>query len=176
MKYKIYVLLAFLFIGFGFSQAQKIKTKTFKNEYLKAEYPKTWFKFGGIGHVYFIPKIIRKNTFENEVEHVSINKNIIPISKGDIIESILQNHCSVLKRNEIKKDFKIIELDSKSKFIYRVESLVIYKSMQETYKRIEYFFINDADNLENYRYQMREDLFDKYYNEAMSIINSVEKR
>lgn len=107
MKYKIYVLLAFFFTIFSFSEAQKFKTKTFKNESLKVEYPKTWFKFGAIGHVYFIPKIIRKNTIENEVEHVSVNKNIIPINKGDNVENVLNNYSRILMRNEIKKPSKL---------------------------------------------------------------------
>lgn len=174
MKYKIYVLLVFFFVGF--TQAQKIKTNSFKNDEIKVQYPKTWFKFGAIGHVYFIPKIIRKNTFENEVEHVSVNKNIIRLTKQDSIENVLKSYANVLTKNQIKKDFKIIQSESSSKFIYKIESLINYKSKHKTFKRIEYFFINEEDNLESYRYQMRDDLFDKYYEEAMLIINSIQKR
>ncbi|MBT8245790.1 MAG: hypothetical protein HKP48_08010 [Winogradskyella sp.] len=176
MKHKIYVLLALFLIIFSFSKAQNNKTKIFKNKHLKVEYPKTWFKFGAIGYVYFIPKTIRKNTFENEVEHVSINKNIIPINNGENVENVLKNYSSVLMRNEIKKTFEIVKLESYSKFIYKITSSVIYNSIDEIYKRVEYFFINKDEALENYRYQMREGLFDKYYDDAMLIINSIEKR
>ena len=46
---------------------------------------------------------------------------------------------------------------------------------ENTYKKVEYIRLENS-NLKFYRYMAKSELYDKYYNEAMSIINSIEKR
>jgi hypothetical protein len=153
----------------------QIKIKSYKGEGITVNYPKTWHKFGAIGHVYFIPKIIRRSTFENELEHVSVNKNVIVYDGKISIEKAITNYADILSRNEIDREYKISKIKNKSKFIYKAEYLIGYNFTQIKYKRVEYFFMNQ-NNLECYRYQMRKELFDKYHDDAMAIINSIEQR
>lgn len=160
----------------GSSKTEKlIKIKTFKNEHYKVKYPNTWVRFGAIGSAHFMPKTIRKNTFENEIEHVGINKHIIEIDTKDDIEKILYQYGKTIRRNEKLKNFRLIKLDSDPRFIYKIESLITYSFISGVYKREEYFYIKN-NKLGYFKYQMREDLFDVYHNDAMLIINSVEHK
>lgn len=172
MKNGLSLFLVVLFVGFGYSQT---KLKAFKNSEISLKYPKTWQKFGAMGYVYIMPKIVKRNTFENEVEHVSVNKNVINYDGVQDVKEIISNYSNTLSRNEAEKKFKISKIEGNSKFIYKVEYLIRYNFTETVYKRLEVFFQN-GNTLENYRYQMREDLFDKYYDDAMLIINSIEKR
>ena len=75
----------------------------------------------------------------------------------------------------MNKSFKISKISNHEKFIYKIESKVDYSLSEDTYKKVEYFFLN-GKRLESYRYQMRKELFDKYHDDTMAIINSIEQR
>lgn len=178
MKFILSLFSILFVLNFGFSQTKKekkIRIKTIKTDSLIISYPKTWKKFGAIGHIFFTPKIIRRNTFENELEQVSVNKNFISLRSGESIEVTLNKYAETLNRFETKKNFKILKPSSNSKFIYKIESIITYSLNSDSYKKVEYFFKNGT-KLESYSYQMREELFDLYFEDAMLIINSITKR
>lgn len=178
MKILYIPIIFFILFNCGSSNTETNKSpriKTFKNQSLIVNYPKSWIKFGGMDYVYFMPKEIRNTTFENEVENVSVNKNQIQIIDLNLIEEVLENYGNTLTRNELKKEFKLVKLNSQSKFIYKMESLVTYNFDETIYKRVEYFYVRN-DSLKYYKYQMREDLFDSYLEDALFIINSVEHK
>nr|WP_321233902.1 hypothetical protein [uncultured Psychroserpens sp.] len=178
MKRLLLILSVMLLVNCGSSDAQTRKTvkiKTFKNEEIVVNYPKTWMEFGGLDHVYFIPKKIRNSTFENEVEHVSVNKNVIPLESTHQIEKVLDKYGSTLTRNQVRKSFELIKMHPDSKFIYKIESLITYRFSQNIYKRVEYFYSLE-DRLEYFTYQMRDELYNQYLDDALFIINSVRSK
>ena len=176
MKIIYVIIIAFILVSCGSSIKSNEnfhKVKTYKNEKLIVNYPNNWLKFGALGYIYFIPKEVNASTFENEVEHVSVNKNRILIGHIEQIENALKNHAETLSRNKITGKFEIIKLNSDSKFIYKIESSITYNFSQYIYKRVEYFYMNE-NNLEYFTYQMREELFNFYLEDALLIINSVQ--
>ncbi len=178
MKRLLLILSTLFLVNCGSSDLpteKAAKIKTFKNKNIEAKYPKTWIKFGGLDYVYFMPKKVRDNNFENEVEHVSINKNNIQINSFNQIENVLNKHGNTLTRNQIKKSFELVKLNSQAKFIYKIESFITYNSSPNTYKRVEYFYQNQG-MLKYFIYQMREELFDLYHEDALFIINSVHNK
>ena len=174
---KLILAISFLIVlNCGSTKTEKpVKIKTFETEELTVSYPSSWIKTGGVGYIYFIPKIIKKSTFENEVENVSVNKHFIPINSSDEIERVLKKYANTKTRNELSKSFQLIKLTSSSKFIYKIESLITYNFTSETYKREEYF-LKKSGKLEYFTYQMRETLFEKYHDDAMLIINSIQEK
>ena len=172
------ILICTISFAFSFSQVKKdknFKTKTFKTDSIQISYPKKWRKSGAHGYIFFRPKGINRNSYEDELEHVSVNKNFIPLHSKQNIEYLLNRYAEKIYRFEVNKSFKISKISNHEKFIYKIESKVDYSLSEDTYKKVEYFFLN-GKRLESYRYQIRKELFDKYHDDAMAIINSIERR
>jgi hypothetical protein len=175
---KIFLTLLCLFsLNFSFSQIDKsVKIKTFKTEKLTVSYPKTWMKIGAQGYVFFQPKKLRKtNNKFNETEYVSVNMNDLKLQARDSIENVLKNHGNSFFRSHKTKSFKLIKLESSSKFIYKMVSIITYKTIPGVYKNEAYYFMNNG-HLKFYYYQMRETLFEEYHDDAMLIINSIREK
>ena len=176
MKKSLLPLIFLLVVNCGSSKTEKpIRIKTFKNKSVIVNYPSNWVRFGRTGIALFIPKKIQENTYQNEIEHVDVNRATLTIDIKDGIEKALNRYGNSIRKNEKLKNFRLIKLDSNPKFIYKMESLRVYDFTPGTYKREEYFYMKDG-RLELYLYQMREDLFDFYHKDAMLIINSVEHK
>ncbi len=176
MKKSLLPLIFLLIVNCGSSKTEKpIKIKTFENKNLSVNYPSNWVRFGRTGAALFIPKTIQKNTHENEIEHVDVNRITLSIDIKEGIEEILKHYANSTRENVKLKNFRLIKLESNPKFIYKIESLRVYNSKPGTYKREEYFYVKDG-KLEFNLYQMREDLFDFYHDDAMLIINSVQHK
>ena len=176
MKKSLLPLVFLLIVNCGTSKTEKpIKIKIFKNNDVIVNYPNTWVMPGLKRNPYFMPKTIEKNTYQNEIEHVSIFKRSIPVNDSDDIEKILYHYGETINRNEKFKNFRLVKLQSSSKFIYKIESLITYNFISGNYKREEYFYLRNGE-LGYFKYQMREDLFDFYHDDAMLIINSVQHK
>jgi hypothetical protein len=184
MKTKL-MLTSFIFIlflsgcgsnnNFSTSNSNHFKLKSLRTEGLTMNYPNTWIKYGAHGYVFLAPKEFKKEYPENELNYISINKNIISIDDFDDIEINLNKHGNSLKSYEKTKNFKLIKIRGNTSFIYRMEYLVEYKFEEVRHKGVDFFFVSKG-KLKFIKFQMREDLFDKYINEAMIIINSFNKK
>jgi hypothetical protein len=168
----ILTLFLIFFINSVHSQ-EYLNSKKYRHSEFTLNYPRTW-KFEEFnGYVLFRPKEISAldKLGPNQVfvypGEVSINKKNI--------EEALNAHASNIDRHEVEKKFKIIKLNNESKFIYKIEYEVLFEYNNDIYKQIEYLY-KEGSKLKFYYYLMRKDLFDKYYDEAMFIINSIKKR
>ncbi len=185
MKKIILIILITIFTVFGNSCAVNnksqnltngsVKLKTINNKGFKLNYPKSWVKFGAVGYFYLTPKKLKKENPEDELNNLSVNKNIIYVDKYEGIEKTINNHCNSLRRGEKSKDYKVIKTKEGSKYLFKIESIVEYHSVEEKFKRVEFFYVINK-NLEYIQFQMRESLFETYIDEAMLIINSFESK
>lgn len=171
------LLITLLFLSFNSCKAQKnsIKLKTIDNNHFKLKYPNSWVKFGAFGHVNLTPKKIKKAFPEDEKNYISVNKNLIYAEKFVGIEKTLDVHGSNLFRSEKSKKHTLVKINNHSLYIYKIESTFQYLNDTNNYKRVEFFYTTNG-RLDYIRFQMREDLFDNYFEEAMLIINSFEPK
>ena len=155
------------------SNSNQFKLKSLRTEGFTIKYPNTWMRFGAHGYAYLTPIKLRKENLNIELHHISINKNIILIDDFNKIENILDKHGNSLKFHEKSKNFKLIKISGDDRFIYRIEYLIEFKLDKGIHKGVEYFFMSKG-KLKYIQFQMREELFHKYINEAMIIINSLQ--
>lgn len=172
MKNILSILIIVTFVDFG--QAQKNKqNKTLKFSDYKLEYPKTWKTHKFNGYIMFMPKNLKDTDYLGP-NPIYVFPNTIS-NPGESIIKKLEKHASVLNGHEKEKNFKIIEFKGKGKFHYKVEYDILMDFSDIRFKKEEYVFLSKS-KLKYCYYIMRQDLFDKYYDEAMSIINSLERR
>jgi len=165
------IILSFIIFCSCASKKNTSKLKTISNNHFEITYPKSWVKFGAMGYVYLTPKTLRKANPEDELNNISVSRNVLNVEKFIGLENTLKEHANTLRRNESNKESKIIKMEENSKFVYKIESLVEYKSEKNKYKRLEFFYIKN-NRLDFIRFQMKEHYFGMYYNDALKIINS----
>lgn len=173
--------MSFLCFSLGYSQSKKVEIKTYKNNNIILNYPKTWKAYPKNGNVALQPIDIKPKKYNRL--NFSHGPNFVYVNftessdnyKNNTDKELLQAHASKVSGHEMSKDFKIVKLFNDPKFEYRIDYNVKFDFTDKNYKQTEYVF--KLKNKIHYCYYiMREDLFDKYYDEAMSIINSIEKR
>jgi len=171
---KLIFIFCIVFFSCG-TQSSPIKLKTIKHRDFNAQYPNNWVSFGSMGYVFLRPKELKKTNPEDELNHISINKNPFYIEKFNGVENTLNEHGRTLRRGEIKKDYILTKLPEGSKFIYKIESTIERLSFKEKFKRLEFFYIRNS-KLDYIEFHMEEKLFDIYFDDAMLIINSFEPK
>lgn len=171
---KVWIILCLLIFNCAsVKQESNNKIKTFRNEDVVVKYPQTWFKFGGNGYAFFKPYGAKIREDNEDGNYLLVNKSSILLeTSSDDIELLLYNHANTQKRHETDKEFKIIKLNSGTRFDYKIEYEINYYYHSKSYKREEYFS-KIKNELRYISYQMTEDLFNVYHNEALFIINSV---
>jgi hypothetical protein len=172
---KIILATCFIFLVNGancFSQnAPTTKIKNFRNSDFKVKYPKNWKLLTYNGYVVFRPKKLKEKD-STGFGRVSINPGQIKYVSNILnIEKQLVDHANTLNRHERSKSYEIIKLSDDPKFIYKIEYKVLTDYNENIYKHVEYFYLNNK-KLSHYSYIIREDLFEKFHDDAMFIINS----
>ena len=173
MKTLLLTLSCLLILSCGTSKTEKpVKIKSFQTDELTVSYPNTWVKFGGLGYIYLKPKLL----YQKEVEdgnYILLNKSTLQLKDFDNdIEKALNNYAPILSRNQTEKYFTLIKIESDSIFVYKIVSTIKYNFRPDTFKRIEFCY-KEKNVVKFYTYQMQEDLFNLYLEDAMLIINSV---
>ena len=171
MKKALQLIIVTLLISGCSSSKIGSKLKTLNTKEFTVNYPNTWVKFGAYGYFYFTPKVIKKDSPEDELNNLSLNRNILNVEKSESIETAIANHGNTLRFHEKSRKGKLYKIKEESKFIYKTESTIEYNNFDGKYKSVEYFYLlNDEVNF--ITFQMKENIFDKYFNDAMIIINS----
>ncbi|ARV09759.1 hypothetical protein BTO05_08925 [Winogradskyella sp. PC-19] len=173
MKYFFSIFLVIVFVGFGESQSEK-ETKKLRFSDYKLEYPRTWKKKDFYGYILLnreengksLKRDVQVTVFPNQLKQVFDRRKI----KDYLIE-----HANTLFPHEMNKTFLISSVATGSKYMCKIEYELSLDYSENTYKKVEYIRLENS-NLKFYRYMAKSELYDKYYNEAMSIINSIEKR
>ena len=161
-------------INYEFS-GKNFKLKKFKTKEFRLKYPNSWTKYGAHGYVFLTPKDIIKNGLNNEINHLSLNKNEIILNDSITVEEALETHANNIKYFEKNIEYTIKKINSESSFNYKIEYIRSHNKIPSNIKRLEYFFWSKS-KLKYVRFQMREELFAIYFNEAMLIINSFQFR
>ncbi|WP_370226921.1 hypothetical protein [Mesoflavibacter sp.] len=171
---KLIIIFCVIFFSCG-TQNSQIKLKTIRHSHFKIQYPNTWVRFGGVGHINLTPKKLKDLNPEDELNNISVNKNPFYIEKFNGVENTLNEHGRTLRPREINKEYVLTKLPEGSKYIYKIESTIERQSFKEKFKRLEFFYVRDS-KLDYIAFQMEEKLFDKYFDDAMLIINSFEPK
>ncbi|WP_336127484.1 hypothetical protein [Mesoflavibacter sp. CH_XMU1422-2] len=171
---KLIIIFCIIFFSCG-TQNSQIKLKTIKDSDFSVQYPNNWDRFGSMGYVFFRPKELRKIRPDFELNSISLSKNPFYIEKFNGVENTLNEHGRTLRRGEINKEYVLTKLPEGSKYIYKIESTIERQSFKEKFKRLEFFYVRDS-KLDYIEFHMEEKLFDKYFDDAMLIINSFEPK
>lgn len=171
---KLIFIFCIIFFSCG-TQNSQIKLKTIRHSDFNIQYLNTWTRFGGVGHINLTPKKLKNLNPKDELNNISVNKNRFYIEKFDGIENTLNEHGKTLRPREIKKEYVLTKLPEGSKYIYKIESTIERQSFKEKFKRLEFFYVRDS-KLDYIEFHMEEKLFDKYFDDAMLIINSFEPK
>ena len=148
-------------------QLKKYKTKDFI-----VSYPNTWMKHVKFNHVDFFPKEFKINP-ENELNRLALNNNKLNLENLDEIEKTIIEFSEFSYKWQKNKTSEITKINNDSKFLYKIESLFETNFDKNVYKKVEYFYVTKNNKSIKYIiFQMQIDLFDKYINDAMIIINS----
>lgn len=174
MKYFLCISVL-LFSSLIFSQGKKVKIKTYKNKQIRLEYPNTWKLFRYNGNITLQPNLIKKTDY--------LGPSYVYVFPGEIInksnikseKELLKIHASRIIGHEENKNFSIIKLADNLKYSHRIDYIIKMDFSDINFKKVEYIY-KQNNKLKYCFYLMREDFFKKYYNDAMSIINSIEKR
>ena len=151
------------------------KIKKLKTSEFKLKYPNNWYKYGAHGYIYLTPKDVVENKLNNELNFLSVNKNVLGINDSITSEEALQIHANKVRSFEKNVDYSIKKINSQSNYIYKIEYTKSYNNIPYYFKRIEYFY-KSKSQLKFVKFQMREELFPIYINEAMLIIDSFQPR
>lgn len=171
MKYIFPILIIIAFIDFGYSQN---KTKRLKFSGHKFEYPKTWKIQRNPFGVQLLPK--KMITPKKRLAFVHVTQNSLRKLVGETnILSYLKKHAETPDYHIKSKTYTLTKLEDNDKFQYKITSEILFVSSEEICIREEFFKIDDK-YLSSIMYQAKKNFFKKYYDEAMSIINSFEKR
>ncbi|WGD35836.1 hypothetical protein [Olleya sp. YS] len=149
---KIFTVITLLIVFGCNTQKSGFKLKTISNNHFNIQYPNSWVEFGSFGHFYLTPKAIRKLNNRDELNHISVTLNEIYAEKFTGIDSTLKAHGSTLRNVELHKEYKLLLMPDDSKYIYKIESEITYKSVKGKYKRIE-FFIQKTQDLITYYFK-----------------------
>jgi len=190
-KTKLVILLTLLFSPFNIRSQVKFeskdsiisyeinhkmkKLKNLRTSEFKLKYPNNWIRYGARGYVFLTPKDILKNKLNNELNFLSVNKYVLKINDSISIEEALQNHANKVRSFENNIDYSIKKIKSHSNYIYKIQYTKAYNNIPYIFKRIEYFY-ESKSQFKYLQYQMREELFPFYLNEAMLIINSFQAK
>ena len=174
MKPTLYVFTLILAINFGHCQ-RKVKTKTLNFSVYKLHYPSTWKTYEYNGKITLRPKEINKTDYLGPSFVYVFPNKINTSNKLETEEETLNQHASKILSHEKNKSFKVIKLSDNSKFKYKIEYDLKLDFTNNTFKKVEYVY-NESGKLKYCSYLMREDFFDKYHDDAMAIINSIERR
>lgn len=178
MKFILSVLTILFIVSLSSSQVDKrkiIQTKTFKNENIIVKYPKTWKHRAVNAYVFIEPKGCREIN-SSVLCHVSADPEELQwVITPTNTEKYLIEHAETLNRHERSKTFEITKLPDDSKFVYKIEYAVFLDYNEDAYKKAEFFYLKNS-KLRYYSFIARKDVFEKYYDEAMFIINSIKER
>jgi len=175
----ICIAICFLFQSCGTtSSASKNSSGNYnkvKHKNFMVEYPEGWKRFGLHGYVYLRPKTYNKNPVNIELNNISfIYKTLDLVSQDNYLDSI-EKHAKQLTIYQKKRTFNIVKLNEESKFLYRVDSYIVYTNHEGVYRRKDYFYTT-KDGLTYISAQFEKELFDAYEKDIDFIISSFEIR
>lgn len=71
--------------------------KTLNTKEFTVNYPNNWVRYGSYGYCYFAPKVLKKENSEDELNNISLNKNILLIKESEDIETTIAKHGNTLR-------------------------------------------------------------------------------
>ncbi|WP_375235239.1 hypothetical protein [Winogradskyella sp.] len=173
MKHFFPIFLVIAVVGFGESQKKK-ESKTLRFSDYKFEYPKTWKTQQNTFGVQLLPK--ETSNSKSRLAFIYLSRSKFKKLKGnsDII-SYLKKYAEVPDHHINSKTYSILKIKDNYKFQYKIISEISFVNSGEIFTREELFSV-DGKYVSSIMYQGRKDVFYKYHDDAMSIINSIEKR
>ena len=172
MKSTLYIVV-FCFC-FSFAESQNKNLKNYKFGAYKLNYPKAWKIQKNPFGFQLLPK--EKELIKKRAAFVYIINSKIKkfIGKTDIV-SYLKQYAETPDHHIKSKSFRITEIKDNAKYQYKITSEIVFVLSDEISTRVEYFNFS-GEFVSSIMYQARKDIFEKYKNDAMLIINSIQQR
>ena len=160
-------------ISFLRVHSQEPKVKTLIVPGYKLEYPNTWKPKDFYGYKLLNP--LENGRFLKRDVLIAVFPNHIKkvYNRKDILQS-LEAHANVLQPHEMQKTYEIRN-NPGGRFMCIIDYKLSLDSLENRYRKIEFIKL-EGYSLKKFSYMAKEELFDKYYDEAMFIINSIQKR
>ena len=158
---------------FNFMESQTEKLKTLKFEGYELKYPETWIHKNFYGFILLVPR--EMEAAQKKGVQIKVYPNYLGSKlTGKSFKDYLVEHAETKRTHEINTKYEISISDNK-KFQYKIEYHYNLDFNEDNYKKVEYIKL-EKSTLKYYSFMAKVELFDKYYYDAMLIINSIEKR